>query len=226
MAAGKLHHSSLSTFGCQLSTHIVSTTPLDVVKMMGNIAGSIVTTGSNSTFLGGNVGGNYTVESHNTLVGDSANGAVGTTNATAIGANAFVGTSNSLVLGSINGTNGATADTNVGIGTTTPNSDLQVKGSVSVGLRSTASALSIIDASDCVFVFTGSIGGSGANLPTASGISGRIYYVKNRGTVAFSLFTILNQTIDGTNFTSSAMNLPVNTVAHLVSDGSNWIKIN
>ena len=50
--------------------------------------------------------------------------------------------------------------------------------------------------------------------------------IKNRGTVAFSLFTVSNQTIDGVNYTASALAIPVGTVVQIVSDGANWVKIN
>jgi len=193
---------------------------------VGNIAGNGNTAGSNNTFLGASTGASMTTESHNLLVGDAADGTAGITNSTAIGPNAKVTTSNSLVLGSINGINGATNGTNVGIGVTAPSSTLSVNGSLAVKIRSTSSAISILDSSDCVFVFTGSTANSGGNLPTAVGIAGRTYYIKNRGSVAFLLFTILNQTIDGVNYTSSALSIPTNSVVHLVSDGTNWIKIN
>lgn len=193
---------------------------------LGNISGNLNTTGTNNTFLGGNTGTSMTTESHNLLVGDSADGAAGITNSTAIGPNAKVTASNSLVLGSVSGINGAASSTNVGIGVTAPASTLSVNGSVAVAIRSTSAAISFLGASDCVFVFTGSTVASGANLPTAVGIPGRVYYIKNRGSVAFSLFTILNQTIDGTNNTSSALNIATGSMVQLVSDGANWIRLN
>lgn len=196
---------------------------------IGNVSALNNTTGSNNAFLGGNTGASNTIESFNTFVGDSSNGSAGITNATAVGSKAIVTASNSLVLGSISGQNGAAADTFVGIGTSAPNSYLQVNGSISLGTRTTASVVSILSATDCVFVFTGSTAGSGANLPTAIGAKGRIYYVKNLGTVSFSLFTILNQTIDGVNCTSVALAIPItagSNLVQLVSDGANWIRIN
>ena len=145
---------------------------------VGNIAGSGNSTGSNNTFFGGNTGNSLSVESHNTIVGDTADGAAGITNSTAIGANAKVTASNSLVLGSIDGINGSLADTNVGIGTTAPNSTLQVNGSISVAIRSTsASPLIALSATDTVLVVTGA-GASNVGLPNP--VAGRFYVVKNR----------------------------------------------
>ncbi len=212
-----------SFFGAGAGQNTVSGTSN---TFLGNVSGLSNTNGSHNTFLGGNTGGSMTAESNNLLVGSSADGAAGITNSTAIGPNAKVTASNSLVLGSISGINGAASSTNVGIGVTAPASTLSVNGSVSVAIRSTNAAISILGASDCVFVFTGSVPSSGANLPNAVGIPGRVYYIKNRGSVAFLLFTILNQTIDGTNNSNSALNIPTGTVVQLVSDGANWIRLN
>jgi len=193
---------------------------------LGNIAGIGNTLGSSNTYLGGNTGGSSTNESRNTLIGDSADIAAGVTNSAALGANAKVTASNSLVLGSISGVNGAAANTNVGIGVTAPHSTLQVGGSVAVRFRASAAAINVLNETDCIFVFTGTTASSGVNLPTAVGAAGRLYYVKNRGTVAFGIFTIQNQGIDGTNYTVSPLNVAVGSVVQLVSDGANWLKMN
>ncbi len=189
---------------------------------VGNIAGMANTTGGNNVFVGGNSGNSLTVEGRNTLLGDSADGSAGITNATAIGANARVTASNSLVLGSITGTNGASSSTSVGIGTTAPNSTLQVKGSVSVNIRvvGAASLIGISD-TDYVLVVTGS-GPSAVGLPTP--VSGRIYVIKNRATGLITLGPLSgNATIDG----NASILIGANTgVAQLVSDGTNWFKLN
>jgi hypothetical protein len=189
---------------------------------VGNIAGSSNTTGSNNTFLGGNTGNSLTAESHNTVVGDTADGAAGITNATALGANAKVTASNSLVLGSINGTNGASSGTNVGIGTTAPNSTLQIKGSLSVAIRLIA-ATSLIGLTDTdyVLVVTGS-GASTVGLP--SPVAGRVYVIKNRATGLMTLGPLSGgATIDGNTTIPIAANIGV---AQVVSDGTNWFTIN
>jgi hypothetical protein len=95
-------------------------------SFFGMAAGEANTTGSGNIFIGFSSGSSNTVEHRNTFIGFAADGAAGTTNATAIGSLAKVTRSNSVVLGSINGTNSATADTNVGIGTTEPIGRLQV----------------------------------------------------------------------------------------------------
>lgn len=192
----------------------------------GNIAGSSNSSGSNNTFLGGNTGGSITTESGMLLLGDSADGAASITNSTAIGSNAKVTASNSLVLGSISGINGASNSTKVGIGVTSPASTLSVNGSLAVAIRSSSGVLNALSDTDCVFVFTGSTVGSGISLPTAAGVAGRTYFVKNRGSVPFGLYTVVNQTIDGTNNTSSPLNIPANSMVQVVSDGANWVRLN
>jgi hypothetical protein len=189
---------------------------------VGNIAGSGNSTGSNNTFFGGNTGNSLTVESHNTLLGDTTDGAAGITNSTAIGANAKVTASNSLVLGSIAGVNGAVSDTNVGIGTTSPNSTLQVDGSISVAIRSTAaSPLIALTATDYVLVVTGA-GASNVGLPNP--VAGRVYVVKNRSSGLITLLPFFGPaTIDGLGSISIAS---PNGVAQVVSDGTNWFKMN
>lgn len=189
---------------------------------MGNIAGLNNTTGQHNTFIGGNTGGAITTESNNTFLGAGANGAAGNTNSTAIGANASVTASNSLVLGSISGVNGAAADTRVGIGTTAPNSTLQVNGSMSVAVRTAAAAILIgLTSDDFVLVVTGT-GTSSVGLP--SPVAGRVYIIKNRATGTITLGpTTGSATIDG----NATITIGANTgVAEVVSDGTNWYKIN
>ncbi len=188
----------------------------------GSVAGLANTTGSNNTFLGRNTGGGITIESGLTFIGDSASATPGVTNSTAIGASATVATSNSLVLGSINGQNGATADTFVGIRTSSPNSTLQVAGSLSLPIRTiNNSILSSLGDTDYVLLNTGTIATS-VLLPSP-GISGRVYIIKNKSTAALTLgFSLAGPLIEG----AATLNIPTNTVAQVICDGTNWFKIN
>ena len=56
-------------------------------------------------------------------------------------------------------------------------------------------------------------------LPTAVGVNGQNYVIKNRGTGVVTVATTSSQTIDGAN-TKSLNN---NDSIEVISDGSNWI---
>jgi len=56
-------------------------------------------------------------------------------------------------------------------------------------------------------------------LPTAIGVNGKNYVIKNRGTGVVTVATTSSQTIDGAN-TKSLNN---NDSIEIISDGSNWI---
>lgn len=56
-------------------------------------------------------------------------------------------------------------------------------------------------------------------LPTAVGVNGKNYVIKNRGTGVVTVATTSSQTIDGANSKS----LNNNDSIEVVSDGSNWI---
>lgn len=57
-------------------------------------------------------------------------------------------------------------------------------------------------------------------LPTAVGVSGKAYIIKNVGTKVLSLATTSAQTIDGA--TTYGLRLQYTSVT-IVSDGSNWL---
>ena len=82
----------------------------------------------------------------------------------------------------------------VGIGTSSPNSKLHVNGSLSVAyVAKTAnytatSSDSVINCTSGTFTVT---------LPTAVGITGRKYTIKNSGTGVITIGTTSSQTIDG-----------------------------
>ena len=190
-------------------------------SIFGYSAGSNLSTGSNNTLVGAVAGNSNSSESNNTLLGYLTTGNSGNANATAIGANASVTASNSLVLGSIIGVNGATADTSVGIGVTAPNSTLQVKGSLSLPVRTvTNPILANLTSSDYVLI---NLGTSAASIVLPGAVSGRVYVVKNKATVAATLgFSGSGPLIDG----AATLSIPSNTVVQVICDGTNWFKIN
>ncbi|MEO5684697.1 MAG: hypothetical protein ABIQ88_18795 [Chitinophagaceae bacterium] len=109
----------------------------------------------------------------------------------------------------------------IGIGTVSPNSTLDVRGSISTNYRNFTSA-STAAITDNVLVFTGSTAAT-LTLPTAAGITGRTYQVKNASltgpTPILTIATTSSQTIDG--LSSWTLTDQYQTVT-LVSNGSNW----
>ncbi|MGC4036100.1 MAG: hypothetical protein QM764_09075 [Chitinophagaceae bacterium] len=107
----------------------------------------------------------------------------------------------------------------LGVGTTSPTSTIDVRGSVATAYKSfTANTTST--SSDDFLVFTGTTAAT-LTLPTASGCTGREYWVKNASS-NISLLTIAttsSQTIDGL---SSWTLDEANETVRLVSNGSNW----
>ncbi len=180
---------------------------------IGNVSAINITTGSNNTFLGGNTGSSMTVESFNTFVGDSANGAAGITNSTAIGQGSSVTISNAVVLGN---------NCSVGIGTSAPNSMLQVNGSVSLGYRAVNNVvLAGLTSSDYALIVTGT-SATAVGLPNPP-VFGRVYAIKNLTNKVITLGPITGTaTVDG----NASVNIAVGAAVQVISDGTNWFKIN
>ena len=109
----------------------------------------------------------------------------------------------------------------VGIGTTTPNSMLDVRGSLALNYRTFTTSIAIA-ATDNTVVYTGTTGVS-VTLPTAVGITGRYYWIKNASatvpTPTITLQTTSSQTIDGN--ATWTIDEPGETI-RVVSDGANW----
>ena len=105
----------------------------------------------------------------------------------------------------------------VGIGTTSPNSILNVNGSLSTAyVAKTANYTATI--SDYAINCTANT--FQITLPTAVGITGRNYIIKNSGTGVITVGTTSSQTIDGA--TTYSLGTQYKYV-HVVSDGANWI---
>lgn len=113
----------------------------------------------------------------------------------------------------------------VGIGTPSPNSMLDVRGSLSTNFRSVTTSITLA-ATDNTVAFTGTTAVT-FTLPTAVGVSGRVYWIKNASTTSptptLTIGTTSAQTIDGNS--NWALDEPNETV-RLVSDGSNWYILN
>jgi len=112
---------------------------------------------------------------------------------------------------------------NLGLGTATPNSTLHTNGSFSTAVASVSSNTTLTDAHSLVLVNAGSSDRI-ISLPTAVGITGRIYTIKktDNGSKKVTVVGRTSETIDGA--ASFSLNLQWNFVA-IQSDGSNWMII-
>jgi hypothetical protein len=116
---------------------------------------------------------------------------------------------------SISRANGTVTVGNAGASATA--NTLKVNGSVSVPTTVQTGSFTL-DGNDYCAIFTGSSGTF--TLPTASTCSGRIYLIVNQGTVALTTSTY--RTGSATTVTSVAIGASV----QVISDGSEWRKIN
>ncbi|GAB3839171.1 hypothetical protein [Hymenobacter jeollabukensis] len=213
---------------------------------VGNSAGSQTASralGNGNIILGGFSGTGLSNNSNNNiLIGGSVQASPGLYDAYIIGNSASVTQSNSLVIGALPGNNDAIR---VGIGTSAPSSSLQVNGTFAVGVQTgygggggplgSANGLDqgIPSQTDLGAGYYGLAPSSTSNqhyfLPAASSCKGRIYYLRNGGSIAAKLSS--NSSIfDGTNTISSGNTFDMNTtgsskVVTVISDGTNWIII-
>ncbi|MFM2362005.1 MAG: hypothetical protein RLZZ316_907, partial [Bacteroidota bacterium] len=85
----------------------------------------------------------------------------------------------------------------LGVGTTSPNSMLDVRGSFAANYR-TVTGTTTIASTDNTVVFTGTSAAT-LTLPTAIGIDGRVYWIKNASTTSptptLTISTTSSQTI-------------------------------
>lgn len=113
----------------------------------------------------------------------------------------------------------------VGVGTTSPSSMLDVRGSFAANYR-TVTGTTTITTNDHTIVFTGTSAAT-LTLPSAIGIDGRVYWIKNASTSLttpnLTIATSLSQTIDGNS--NWLLDEP-NEIVRIVSDGANWYILN
>lgn len=106
----------------------------------------------------------------------------------------------------------------VGINATTPNSTLQITGSVSYSYIA-KTAIYTIGANDHVINCTANT--FTVTLPTAVGITGRVYIIKNSGAGTITLATTSSQNIDA----STTQSITAGNVIRVVSTNAGWIMI-
>lgn len=172
---------------------------------IGAGAGSNVSTGGGNTFVGSNTGNGITTGNYNTILGSQSG-------------NFPASRSNYVIIQDGQGNNAFWKDSigRAGIGTTTPNSTLSVGGSFSAAyVAKTANYTAtindyFIDCTSNSFTIT---------LPTAVGITGRMYIIKNSGTATvITIATTSSETIDGT----TPPTITTLTPLRIISDGANW----
>lgn len=112
-----------------------------------------------------------------------------------------------------------TTSAQVGVGTTSPNSTLDVRGSLSGNTQVFTTAYTATG-TDYNLIFTGTTAAT-LTLPTAVGITGRMYCIKNASSniSTLTIATTSSQTIDGAS--TATLNNSYQTLS-VVSDGSNW----
>lgn len=110
----------------------------------------------------------------------------------------------------------------VGILTSSPNSSLQVAGSFATAYVA-ATTTYPITASDYTIECTS--GTFTATLPTAVGITGRMYFITNSGAGTITVATTSSQTF--VNVVTTPTTLPLATLTGVVvqSNGANWLKV-
>jgi hypothetical protein len=112
---------------------------------------------------------------------------------------------------------------NVGVATATPTSRLTINGSFAQALTNSAAATYTLTDSDNVLLVDSTAGVRTRTLPTAVGITGRQYVIKDwKGTAGvynITVTTTSSQTIDGA--TSYVINSSYGAVI-VESDGANW----
>ena len=136
--------------------------------------------------------------------------------------------------GSVNTTNPYTASLvkmlihssgNIGIGTTTPNSVLNVNGSLSLGYVA-KTATYTATANDYLINCTANT--FTVTLPTAVGITGRIYEIVNSGAGTITIATTSSQTFTNVTATPTTLTLAsaLGKSIRVISNGANWLQLN
>lgn len=142
---------------------------------------------------------------------------------TAADATAFNTADRILAIG--NGTSSARSNVieawkngNVGIGNITPTSTLMVNGSVAAKVNTTNGSLTLTGGHYCV-IYNGGTGNT-FTLPAASSCVGRMYLLVNHGT------DILSTSSYYTGNATTSTTVAIAASVQLISDGTDWRKIN
>jgi hypothetical protein len=133
----------------------------------------------------------------------------------------IVGTLNASVTGQSLSFNAATIiapSGSLGVGIAIPTSTLHVNGSLTLSYIAKTADYTL-GASDYLVNCTAN--SFNITLPTAVGITGRVYKIKNSGAGTITILTTSSQTIDGQ--ASAYWTITTKNSMELMSDGANWI---
>ena len=111
---------------------------------------------------------------------------------------------------------------NVGIGTTSPNSTLHTNGSFATAYRA-ITALRTLDGTDYTIEVTANT--FTVTLPTAVGITGRIYVITNSGSGVTTVGTTSSQTFANVLTTPTTLSLAQYSTVMVQSNGANWLRL-
>ena len=180
-------------------------------------------TGSNNTAIGSQSGDNFTTGTENVFLGYGAGYTqISGDGNIAVGASvelANLSASNQMNIGNtIYATDMKTAEAKVGIGNNAPNSTLDVGGSMALSFASGAS----ITLDETHYVYAAD-GGSTITLPTAVGITGRVYIIKSTASTV-TINSSSNENID-IAATTSYLLTGQGKYVKLISTGLAWLVI-
>jgi hypothetical protein len=107
-------------------------------------------------------------------------------------------------------------------GASSAENTLKVNGSMAVKVTAitTSSNSTTLGGNDYMLVYSGTTSGNSITLPTASSYTGRIYMIINHSSSSVTISTYY------TDNATSSTNITGGTTVQLVSDGSNWHKMN
>lgn len=180
---------------------------------VGYQAGFGDTTGSNNTFIGYGAGATSNTYS-SVFIGYYAGNFANVGNSKLLIAN--TNSTFPLIYGEFNNNILATPG-KLGVGTQSPTSTLTVSGSLSGGYKSITAARTL-DITDYIVNCTAN--SFTVTLPSAIGITGRQYIIKNTGSATtITIATTSSQTVDG----SAPGTVTTLAPYRVVSDGANWI---
>ena len=105
----------------------------------------------------------------------------------------------------------------VGINTNSPHSDLQVEGSIAKRVTVITDDYTVAN-DDCV-ILVSAMSSINITLPSASGVLGRVYTLKNTTIPEALIYPVVTENLDGSTVSIS---ISYNAFITIVSDGSDW----